>query len=133
MGVVTILAGDVEGDITQTEIDGVIARTALFAPCILSEALPEPLERAARDIIVQALKRRAQGGSGAIVTEGTPHFNRTIDNRQTFKDLFYASERDELLVICRTASGIESSGGVLPAGEFPAPEVYPDAVSVPVW
>lgn len=132
MGVVTILAGDVEGDITQTEIDGVIARTALFAPCILSEALPEPLERAARDIIVQALKRRAQGGSGAIVTEGTPHFNRTIDNRQTFKNLFYASERDELRAICAAASGVTVSGGVLPSGAFPEAEVYPDAVPVRV-
>ncbi|WP_433657548.1 hypothetical protein ACQPW1_38360 [Nocardia sp. CA-128927] len=56
---------------------------------------------AAKAIIRQAIVRRLEAGSGAIVQQAAGPYSMTIDNSQQRKALFWPSEISQLQKLCR--------------------------------
>lgn len=76
-----------------------IAQASLIAECITIPGFK--YADAAKAIIRQAIIRRLEAGSGAIVTQTAGPYSQTIDSSQQRKALFWPSEIGQLQKLCR--------------------------------
>ena len=87
-------------------VEDVLATAAIVAPCLTDPAFP--YGRAARATLREAVLRRLDAGTGAVVTrsEGTGPFSRseTIDNR-TRRAILSPSDIGDLQALCRAFNG----------------------------
>ncbi len=94
----------------QAMIDGVVARAAQVAPCITDATLSATNSAAARDILIEAILRRNDAGSGAIASQTAGPFGQTLDTRNPRKVTFWPSEIEELEAICANHRGATGGG-----------------------
>ncbi|MFT3877143.1 MAG: hypothetical protein QM708_12080 [Propioniciclava sp.] len=78
-------------------LQGAIARAARIAPCIMSDAFP--YGDAATSIILDALVRRFDGGSGVVTQQTAGMFSQSTDGRASM-NLFTSQERADLAAMC---------------------------------
>lgn len=107
-GPVSIIPADLQvGDPSITEekaawlISSAMARAAQHAPCIVQ--LEFTKTEAAKAIIVDAILRRAQSGSGALQSGQIGSGSWTFDTR-TPRMLFWPAEITELQSLCAASS-----------------------------
>lgn len=121
--------GIVEQDKLVVLIEDVLAQAAIVAPCILEATFP--YAAAAKALLREAVLRRLDAGSGAIITrlEGTGPFQRseTIDNRIR-RGILQPLDISDLQKLC-----VAAGGGTSPRGGSvnldPNPDGIPDAFS----
>lgn len=76
-----------------------IALAARVAPCILDDDFK--YADAAKAIIREAILRRNEAGTGAVVQQGAGPFQMTVDSRQQRRALFSIREIAQLQDLCR--------------------------------
>lgn len=127
----TVFNPNIPEDRAEAMIERAIARACspTLAPCLAADDLDPEKAEAAKSIIIDAILRWADRGSGAITTEnetaGVYSRSRTVDTSQgASRTLFYPSEIDELKQLCGRTTASE------PRASMPdrAP-AYPD----PAW
>ncbi len=91
-------------------VDGANARASRVAPC-LAATDPPPTEdqlAEAKLVLVGAVTRWAQAGSGAFQSQTVGPFAVTVDNRQRGGFHLWPSEISQLQDICKNVSGAYS-------------------------
>jgi hypothetical protein len=103
-------------------IENALAMAAIVAPCITAGGFAH--RAAAKAIFRGAVLRWHEAGSGAAVSQTTLSYGQTIDTRQPRKGMFFPSELDQLLKLCRPAG--EDAGAAFAIDTFPpaAPRLY---------
>ena len=81
----------------EAMLQGAIARAGEIAPCILADDFAKT--KAAASIILDAVVRRADAGSGGVTQQAAGPFSQTIDTRSS-ANLFTAQERLDLATLC---------------------------------
>lgn len=92
-------------------IQGAVARAAQIAPCILADDFTK--DDAAVGIILDALVRRSEGGSGSVTQQAAGPFSQSVDTR-SLVNLFTAQERADLAALCprsKTAYTLNTAPG----------------------
>lgn len=113
-GVITVadLPVDVQShELVAMMVAGANAKASRVAPCLVdTETAPTPGQLAeARLVLVGAIKRWAEAGSGALSQETVGPFGVTVDTRQRTGFNLWPSEIEQLQDIC--LSGTDSSSG----------------------
>lgn len=92
-------------------VDGVNAKASRVAPCLgwdgSTEDQPAPSQDSlaeARLVLVGAVKRWAESGSGAVQTQQAGPFSMSTDTRQRVGWNLWPSEIEGLQTICRESS-----------------------------
>lgn len=105
------------GDMVDLMVDGANARAARVAPCLASTS-PAPTEdqlAEARLILVGAVKRWAEAGSGSIQSQNAGPYGMTVDTRQRTGFNLWPSEISDLQKICNSATSsaysVDTLGG----------------------
>lgn len=84
-------------------IKGAVATARVIAPC-LKTMDPEADEyEAAKALIVGAILRWHDSGSGASVQLGAGPFQQTLDTRQVRRGMYWPSEIAELQKLCKSS------------------------------
>lgn len=96
------VAALVDPNTLQTMVDGANARALRVAPC-LSEPTTEQLAEA-KLILLGAVTRWSQAGSGAVVQHTASVYSETIDTRNRTGYNFWPSEINQLGDLCGGAS-----------------------------
>jgi hypothetical protein len=103
-------------ELVETMIAGANAKASRVAPCLTWDGTveDEPVPSAdqlaeAKLVLVGAVKRWVEAGSGALQSENVGPFGYTVDTRQRVGYNLWPSEINQLQEIC--ASGAESSSG----------------------
>jgi len=89
-------------------IRGTLARAATFAPCVLEAGFTGVNADAARDILIGAIVRAIEAGSGAVTTLTAGPHSKTIDTTKPRRARFTSAEQAELRALC----------GLTPGGAF---------------
>lgn len=91
-------------DVIDAMIAGANAAAARVAPCLASTDPPPTASQLAEAklILLGAIKRWVDAGSGAIVQQVAGPFSQTIDNRRRSGWRLWPSEIDSLQALCRT-------------------------------
>lgn len=121
---ITVHNQSVSQDRAQAMISSAIARAVFYAPCLAAAKVDPAKAAAAKSIIIDAILRWADRGSGAVVTETAGIFGRTV--APTSSTLFYPSEITDLRAMCE-----QSTGGVPLANMPESGSGYPDAADRP--
>lgn len=82
----------------EAMVTGTVARAVIIAPCITRPGFPHA--DAAKGIILDALLRRADAGSGIVVTQTAGAYSQTTDGKSTL-NLFTQQEREDLAGLCK--------------------------------
>ncbi len=107
-----LLVGDLPASVTSrvddaTELDimvaGINGKALRVAPCLATA--PEAVRAEAVLVLIGALKRWAEAGSGALTTQQAGPFSQTLDTRQRTGYSLWPSEIETLQALC--ASGAE--------------------------
>jgi len=108
-------------DVIDAMIAGANAAAARVAPCLVSADPPPTASQLAEAklILLGAIKRWVDAGSGAIVQQVAGPFSQTIDNRRRSGWRLWPSEIDSLQAICRTTGkravfAIDTAPGSMP-------------------
>lgn len=91
-------------ELVQTMVDGANAKASRVAPCLASSD-PAPTEEQlaeARLVLIGAVKRWVDAGSGALQAQQVGPFGLTVDTRQRTGFNLWPSEISELQAICST-------------------------------
>lgn len=105
---IRVYAPGASEDLVEDLIRGTLARAAIFAPCILTAGFTGASADAARDIIVGAIVRSIEAGSGAVTTMTAGPHSKTVDTTKPRTSRFTAAEKAELRSLC----------GLTPGGAF---------------
>lgn len=105
---VLVYAPGASVDLVEDLIRGTLARAATFAPCILTSGFTGVKADAARDILIGAIVRSIEGGSGAITTLTAGPHSKTVDTTKPRRARFTTAEQAELRALC----------GLTPGGAF---------------
>lgn len=104
-----ITPDDLPADIRSSElvelmIDGANAKAARVAPCLVSyDPAPSPYQLAeAKLVLIGAIKRWTEAGSGAVSTQTAGPFSMGVDTRQRTGYHLWPSEITDLQAICST-------------------------------
>lgn len=94
------------GEMVETMVAGANAKAVRVAPCLVdAEAPPSAGQLAeARLILIGAVKRWSEAGSGALQSQNAGPFGMTVDTRQRGGFNLWPSEIQELQAICSTGS-----------------------------
>ena len=102
-----ITVSDLPGDVQSAElvdmmVDGANAKASRVAPCLSStDPAPSPEQLAeARLVLIGAIKRWAEAGSGAVQQLQSGPFGMTTDTRQRTGYNLWPSEITDLQAIC---------------------------------
>lgn len=104
-GPVTITPADlapyatIAEDKAQSMITGALARAALKAPCIAKADFQHT--EAAKAVIIEAILRWNDAGTGAVTQNVAGPFQQTVDTTVRRRGLFTPSEIEELEEMCR--------------------------------
>ena len=93
-------------------VDGANARATRVAPCLAGTGEDAPTAdqlAEARLVLVGAVKRWAEAGSGALASQSAGPFSQTVDTRQRTGFNLWPSEIEALQSIC--SAGTEASTG----------------------
>lgn len=91
-------------------VAGANGKAARVAPCLIStDPAPSADQLAeAKMVLVGAVKRWAEAGSGALQSQTAGPFGVTLDTRQRTGFNLWPSEISDLQAICASASGLTS-------------------------
>jgi hypothetical protein len=120
---VIITVNDLPEDIKSTEmvdmmLAGANAKASRVAPCL---AATDPLPTAdmldeARLILVGAVKRWCEAGSGAVQSVQSGPFGQTVDTRQRTGYNLWPSEIEQLQDVCANGGKSASAFSITPSG-----------------
>jgi hypothetical protein len=98
-------------ELVQLMVDGANAKAARVAPCLVATGTPpnEDQLAEARLVLIGAVKRWAEAGSGAYQQQTAGIFSATVDTRQRTGYNLWPSEIEALQDIC--SAGTTSSSG----------------------
>lgn len=87
-------------------VDGANARASRVAPCLADTTTPPTSDQLAEAklVLLGAVKRWAEAGSGALQSQTAGPFGMTVDTRQRTGFNLWPSEIQELQAICSTGS-----------------------------
>ena len=102
----------------EAMITGAVARAVIIAPCIARPGFPHA--EAAKGIILDALLRRADAGSGIVVTQTAGPYSQTTDGKSTL-NLFTQQEREDLAGLCKQGRTRARTIYTAPGSEVLAP------------
>ena len=88
-------------------IRSVRARAVSIAPCLNGDLTPDQVETV-RAILLDAVVRWADAGSGAVTHQAAGPFTQTVDARVDRRGAFIKSELDDLRGICDEVRGMSS-------------------------
>lgn len=96
---------DALGDLLQIVVDGLNANASRVAPCLASlDPAPTPDQLAeAKLVLIGAVKRFADAGSGALQAQQAGPFGMTVDTRQRTGYNLWPTEITRLQDICKPA------------------------------
>ena len=104
-----------KAELVETMVDAVNARATRVAPCLGydgvldTEPLPsDELLAEAKLVLIGAVKRWTESGSGALQSQTAGPFGVTVDTRQRTGYHLWPSEIEQLQELCREVS---STGG----------------------
>jgi hypothetical protein len=86
--------------VLQAMVDGANSKASRLAPCLAATPTSDQLSEA-RLILMGAVQRWTDAGSGALQSETAGAFSRTIDTRQRTGYNLWPSEIRQLQDICR--------------------------------
>jgi hypothetical protein len=89
----------------QQLITGTISRAALFAPCIRSDDFDEDKAAAAKDILIEVIRRALEYGTGAVSNIIAGPYQASVDTKQPRRRRFEADEIRELKRLCGIRTG----------------------------
>ena len=112
---VASFTGSLEPSTVDTMIAGANARAARVAPCLLEEG-HEAAQAEAKLILLGAIKRWAEAGSGAIAQTSAGPFQLATDTRQRTGYNLWPSEITALQELCSTADSDAYSVDTVPGG-----------------
>lgn len=116
-------AEGLEPSIITTMVEGANARALRVAPC-LAEDDNDPARAEAKLILLGAIKRWCEAGSGAIAQTAAGPFQLTTDTRQRTGYNLWPSEITALQELCSTRSTEAYSIDTAPAPVY-RPAVHP--------
>ena len=86
-------------------IRSITARAVAIAPCIAGDGLSPDQAETVRAIILDAVTRWAEAGSGAVTAQTAGPFQQTVDNRTDRRGAFLQSEFNDLQGVCAAIDG----------------------------
>lgn len=91
-------------ELVDVMVDGANAKAARIAPCLASTETPPNADQLAeaRLILIGAVKRWADAGSGALQQQTAGPFSQTLDTRQRPGFNLWPSEIEQLQALCAT-------------------------------
>ena len=108
----------------QAMIDDAMAMARLAAPCLVNDNLTADQAAAARAIIRGAVLRWDDAGAAGLTqrqqTIGPASLGESFDNRQVRKGMFWPSEIQQLVDICRAVAGQSREGRAFEVDTMPA-------------
>lgn len=94
------LPADLRGlELVETMVAGANAKASRVAPCLADNPTPEQIDEA-RLVLIGAVKRWAEAGSGALQSQTAGPFGVTVDSRQRTGYNLWPSEITDLQGIC---------------------------------
>ena len=116
---VAVFLPGVETARVEAMIRVVSARATALAPCIAGPLTPAQTETV-RAILLDAVVRWGEAGSGAVRTQTAGPFSQTVDTTQDRRGVFLASEFADLRGICdEIAGGGGEAFSIIPGGARP--------------
>ncbi|DAZ90147.1 Uncharacterised protein [Mycobacteroides abscessus subsp. bolletii] len=112
-------------EVVDRLIAGTIARAALFAPCITSAEFPTEKAAAAKDILIDAIVRAAEAGSGVQSNIMAGPYQVSSDTSKPRRRRFETDEIRELKALC----GIKSGGAFTITPTYDATDAYTEDVT----
>jgi len=109
-------------ELVETMVAGANAKASRVAPCLTGTGPDAPTAdqlAEAKLVLVGAVKRWADAGSGALQSQNAGPFGQTIDTRQRTGFNLWPSEIEGLQEICR-ASGSGGTGRAFEVDTMPA-------------
>lgn len=91
----------------QELVTGALARAAVVAPCIVEDDFTHAA--AAKDIIRDAILRRAEAGTGAYSKKSVGAISVELDTRSALRALFQPGDVSELQALCTRYRGTSSA------------------------
>lgn len=94
-------------ELVQAMVDGANAKAARVAPCLVASGETSPTDdqlAEARLVLIGAVRRWADAGSGAFQQQTAGPFGVTVDTRQRTGYNLWPSEIESLQDICSTGS-----------------------------
>jgi hypothetical protein len=93
-------------EMVETMVAGANAKASRVAPCLVNTAAPPSNDQLAEAklVLLGAVKRWAEAGSGALQSQNAGPFGVTVDTRQRAGFNLWPSEIQELQAICSTGS-----------------------------
>jgi hypothetical protein len=123
---VQVYAPGTSAQLVDDLIRGTLSRAAFFAPCILQSSFTGSRADAARDIIIGAIVRAIEGGSGAVTTLTAGPHSKTVDTTRPRRSRFTQAEKSELRSLC----GLPPGGGfTISLAEDEGPQAQPNPQS----
>lgn len=113
---VALLNPGVTVDKANAMIRAVTARAVGIAPCLAGESLSEAQVETVRAIILDAVSRWGEAGSGAARTLVSGPFTYGADTRQDRRGAFLKSEFDDLQRICSDIAGASTEAFTISLG-----------------
>lgn len=98
-------------------LDGANAMATRVAPCLAAGASLDALAEA-RLVLVGAIERWSQAGSGALQSQQAGPFAQTVDTRQRTGYALWPSEVAALQAICATSAPRAGELDLIPAASF---------------
>ena len=90
-------------EMVEAMIDGANANASRVAPCLADTPTPDQTAEA-RLVLLGAVKRWAEAGSGALQSQSAGIFAQTVDTRQRTGFNLWPSEIQALQAICSTGN-----------------------------
>ena len=90
-------------EMVEAMIDGANAKASRVAPCLADTPTPDQTAEA-RLVLLGAVKRWAEAGSGALQSQSAGIFAQTVDTRQRTGFNLWPSEIQALQAICSTGT-----------------------------
>lgn len=107
-------------ELVDVMVDGANAKASRIAPCLAAtDPAPDDDQLAeARLILIGAVKRWAEAGSGAVQQQTAGPFSQTVDTRQRPGFNLWPSEIEQLQAICATEKAGAFSIDTAPASSI---------------
>ena len=105
-------------EMVRTMVAGANAKASRVAPCLASVETPPTADQLdeARLVLIGAIKRWHESGSGAFQQQQAGPFGVTVDTRQRTGYNFWPSEIEQLQSICTTGETSSSAFSISPSG-----------------
>ena len=88
-------------ELIETMVAGANAKASRVAPCLAVDEPDDDLIAEAKLILIGAVKRWAEAGSGALQSQSAGPFSQTVDTRQRTGFTLWPSEITDLQALCK--------------------------------